>query len=232
MCIGTLFHFWLSPYIHNYMWTEPYLQSHTEVAFLYPSTFYKGYSFTRDYQKNHLLHLSQEKMSSHRLPPSPPLHLHPPRPPSLLPQLCSHRCRSDGRASSSQKPARRHLSLLCSLPLSSLPSSIPARLMDLTDSESWHLLQRRVCSRAHPASWQPFLHSGVLFNHKSLSDWLFQALRPHSHQPHLLLFRIKELITSLLLGEFHSQPIILQVNTHFCLCVFFFFTVLFNYVQD
>lgn len=41
----------------------------------------------------------------------------------LLPQLCSHCCRSNGRASVSQKSAWRHLSLQCSLPLSSLLSS-------------------------------------------------------------------------------------------------------------
>lgn len=42
----------------------------------------------------------------------------------LLPQLCRHCFRSNKRASVSQKPAWRHLSLLCSLPLSSLSSSI------------------------------------------------------------------------------------------------------------
>lgn len=80
-----------------------------------PLSFFHWLQLFQGLPENHLLHLSNEKMHSHwRLHTST----------LLLPQQCSHCCRSNGRASVSQKSAWRHLSLLCSLPLSSLPSSI------------------------------------------------------------------------------------------------------------
>lgn len=157
------------------MWTEPYQQSHTKVALLYPSTFFKGYSFSRDYQK-----IIYSTSAERRCTVQP-----------LLQKQWEGLC----------EPKASMEAFIFAVLTSSQQLTVfhPVCLMDLMGSKSWHLLQSWVCSM--PALRVDNLsRSGFCLIANRCQVGFFRFLRPRFHHSYLSLFRIKELITSLLLG--------------------------------
>lgn len=173
------------------MYTNQYVSTNQNtVALLYPSTFSSGQGFSSDYLK--IIYFA-----SHRL-------LH-----TCVPLLPQKQCQGLSEPKASME------AFIFAVLTSSQHFAVfhPVCLMDLTGWKSWHLLQKLNQFHGRPASWQP-LSLWVLFNHKLLSDWLFQLLRRHSHQSCLSLFTIKEWITYLLFGCLG------MVTLHFCLCFY------------